>query len=345
MTESTQVTRGRVLAFVVAAVLLVAGAGVYLLREARRSDAGERAAAAAEATTPRLDAASVRRTPHLVLRNTALGPSYGKVALVPLSDPDGPRAVVETSCERVYAVAAGGFCLSADRGVLTTYQGTVLGTDLRPLRTVTITGGPSRARVSTDGRRAASTVFVAGHSYLDSGFSTVTEVVDTATGKGFGNLETYRIIKDGVPYRSADVNFWGVTFATDDTFYATLGSRGKTYLVRGDVSGRELTVLRENAECPSLSPDGTKVAFKKASGSASARKWRFTVLDLASGLETALPETRSIDDQLAWLDADHVLYGVPRGETGRTDVWMSPLAGGEPRLLVPDADSPAVVRP
>jgi hypothetical protein len=69
------------------------------------------------------------------------------------------------------------------------------------------------------------------------------------------------------------------------------------------------------------------------------------VLDLASGVETPLPETRSIDDQLAWLDDDHVLYGVPRGETGRTDVWMSPLSGGEPRLLVRDADSPAAVRP
>ena len=210
---------------------------------------------------------------------------------------------------------------------------------------MTITGGPSRARVSADGSRAASTVFVAGHSYLDAGFSTVTEVVDTATGKGLGNLETYRIVKDGAPYRSADVNFWGVTFATDDTFYATLGTRGRTYLVRGEVGTRELTVLRENAECPSLSPDGTKVAYKKATGSASARRWRFTVLDLASGVETALPETRSIDDQLAWLDADHVLYGVPRGETGRTDVWVSPLSGGQPRLLVPDADSPAVVRP
>lgn len=27
------------------------------------------------------------------------------------------------------------------------------------------------------------------------------------------------------------------------------------------------------------------------------------------------------------------------------DVWVSPLTGGTPRLLVPDADSPAAVRP
>ena len=141
------------------------------------------------------------------------------------------------------------------------------------------------------------------------------------------------------------MNFWGVTSASDDAFYAPLGTKGKTYLVRGSVAARTVTVLRENAECPSLSPDGTRIAYKKASGPSTARRWRFTVLDLASGVETPLPETRSIDDQRAWLDADHLLYGVPRGDSGRTDVWVAPLAGGSPSVLVPDADSPAAVRP
>jgi hypothetical protein len=45
--------------------------------------------------------------------------------------PGGPRAVVDVACERVYAVAAGGFCLTAHRGVVTTYQGQLLGPDLR----------------------------------------------------------------------------------------------------------------------------------------------------------------------------------------------------------------------
>ncbi|HST67806.1 MAG TPA: hypothetical protein VLM05_21730 [Mycobacteriales bacterium] len=337
--------RGRVVAFTVVAVLVIAGAGTYVLREARRSDAGLAAAAASESAAPKLDAATVLRQPHLVFRNTALGPSNGKIAVVPLSSPGGPRATVEVPCERVYAVTGGGFCLAAHRGVVTTYQGTLLGPDLRPVRDTRIVGGPSRARLSADAKRAASTVFVAGHSYLDVGFSTVTEIVDTTTGKGFGNLETYRIVKDGRDYHSQDVNFWGVTFASDDVFYATLGTRGTTYLVRGSVSGKQVTVLRDNVECPSLSPDGKRIAFKKATGVSAARKWRFTVLDLASGVETPLPETRSVDDQIDWMDDTHVLYGVPRGESGRTDIWMSPLAGGAPALLVPDADSPSVVRP
>lgn len=338
-------SRGRVIAFTVVAVLAIAGAGTYVLRASQQSNAGLAAAAASESAAPKLDAATVLEEPHLVVRNTALGPSNGKIAVVPLSNPGGPRATVDVPCERVYAVTGGGFCLAAHRGVVTTYQGTLLGPDLRPVRETKIVGGPSRARLSADAKRAASTVFVAGHSYLDVGFSTVTEIVDTTTGKGFGNLESYRILKDGREYHSQDVNFWGVTFASDDVFYATLGTQGQTYLVRGSVSGKQVTTLRENVECPSLSPDGTKIAFKRATGVSAARKWRFTVLDLASGVETALPETRSVDDQIDWMDDTHVLYGVPRGESGRTDIWMSPLTGGSPTLLVPDADSPSVVRP
>jgi hypothetical protein len=340
-----RIGRGRVVAFAVIAVLVIAGGGTYVLRAARQSDAAVAAAAASESATPRLDAAAVLTVPHLVVRNTALGPSNGEIALVPLSNPGGPRALVDVRCERVYSVAAGGFCLTAHRGVVTTYQGRLLGPDLHPVRDVKIVGGPSRARVSADATRAASTVFVSGHSYLDTGFSTVTEIVDARSGKGFGNLETFRIVKDGRTYKSFDVNFWGVTFASDDEFYATLGTKGQTYLVRGSVAARTVTVLHENVECPSLSPDGTRIAFKKASGPSAARKWRFTVLDLRTDVETPLPETRSIDDQLAWLDDQHVMYGVPRGSSGRVDVWVSPLTGGTPRLLVPDADSPAPVRP
>ena len=169
-----RIGRGRVVAFAVIAVLVIAGGGTYVLRAARQSDAAVAAAAASESATPRLDAAAVLTVPHLVVRNTALGPSNGEIALVPLSNPGGPRALVDVRCERVYSVAAGGFCLTAHRGVVTTYQGRLLGPDLQPVRDVKIVGGPSRARVSADATRAASTVFVSGHSYMDTGFSTVT---------------------------------------------------------------------------------------------------------------------------------------------------------------------------
>lgn len=339
----------RVVAFGVVVLVALAGAAAYVLHQASDRKQAERAAASAEARAPKLDPAQVLAVPHIVVRNTALGGNYGRVALVPASNPGGPRAYTDTTCDRVYSDAAGGICVEADRGAITRYAGHVLSRTLQPTVRVKITGSPSRARTSPDGRYVASTVFVAGHSYTDVGFSTVTEIAEAASGRGLGNLESWKLIKDGQPYKNVDVNFWGVTFAADsNTFYATVGTKGTTYLVRGDIAAREMTTIHENVECPSLSPDGKLIAYKKATRGAAARHWRFTVLDLATGAETPLPETRSIDDQAAWLDDSHVLYAVPRGEvgSGRTDVWESPVptrAGGAPKLLIPDAESPASV--
>lgn len=103
-----------------------------------------------------------------------------------------------------------------------------------------------------------------GDSYAGTNFSTRAAVVDTRTGRLTPSLEAFRVVKDGRTYHAADANFWGVTFAADDrTFYATLATHGSTYLVRGDLRARTLTTVHPNVECPSLSPDGTRVAYKK----------------------------------------------------------------------------------
>ena len=63
------------------------------------------------------------------------------------------------------------------------------------------------------------------------------------------SLESFTVIKDGRRYTSPDVNFWGVTVARDNrTFYATMSTRGRTYLVRGDLAAQTVTTLRENVE-------------------------------------------------------------------------------------------------
>jgi hypothetical protein len=63
------------------------------------------------------------------------------------------------------------------------------------------------------------------------------------------------------------------------------------------------------------------------------------VLDLKTGKETELAETRPLDDQVEWLDNDHLLYR--EGET----TWVVNADGtGSPRLWMPAADSPAVIR-
>ncbi len=86
--------------------------------------------------------------------------------------------------------------------------------------------------------------------------------------------------------KAADVNYWGITFAADDlTFYATLPSTGgKTWLMRGDMGARTLTALRENVECPSLSPDGGRIAYKHRD---RPDHWRLHVLDLGDKARTS----------------------------------------------------------
>ena len=66
--------------------------------------------------------------------------------------------------------------------------------------------------------------------------------------------------------------------------------------------------------------------------------WRFTVLDLATGTETPLAETRSVDDQLAWLDDAHLLYSDGETHLGGQRRRQRPSA----RLAARDglADSP-----
>jgi hypothetical protein len=54
-----------------------------------------------------------------------------------------------------------------------------------------------------------------------------------------------------------------------------------------------------------------------------------------------------VDDQVAWLDEETVLYAVGRGVASSVefDIWSSPTGGGAASLLVPDAASPSVVIP
>jgi Tol biopolymer transport system component len=53
--------------------------------------------------------------------------------------------------------------------------------------------------------------------------------------------------------------------------------------VRGDLAARTLTSVHPDAECPSLSPDGLRVAYKKNVATGSVSHWAIAVLDLRSG--------------------------------------------------------------
>lgn len=279
-------------------------------------------------------------TGRLIFQNVIRDEGYAKVSYVPLDDPGAERTVSDLTCERVYMTADEGLCLVPEQGLVSTYYAITFGDDFVPRDKTELAGAPSRARISSDGRYGAATVFVFGHSYADADFSTQTTIIDMATGTIIGELEKFSVTKDAVAITSPDVNYWGVTFADDsDTFYATLRTQGKTYLVKGSVSGRAMEVLHENVECPSLSPDGTRIVYKKRVD-ALFPSWRLTVLDLSSMTETPLAETRSIDDQAEWLDDDSVVYADGK------DIWkVQADGGGTPSLFVTDALSPAVIAP
>jgi hypothetical protein len=335
--------RSRTLAFAILAALCVVAAGVSAAIAVVGAHRDRVAAAqAVTAARPLADRVLSGRAPYVVFRSVDRRhpATLGHLAVAALDGrtPSAP-ALVGAVCDRVGFAARRGLCLDVEG----TRMGVIeLDSRMRALHSIQLAGIPSRAQVSPDGRWGGVTAFVVGHAYAAPGrFSTVATIIDMRTGEPVGDLEhDFTVYRDGKAVRDRDRNFWGLTFArNDDTFYATLALKDRTWLVRGSIRARRAHTIHANVECPSLSPDGTRIGYKKAIAH-NPTAWRFTVLDLATGRETPLGETRSIDDQLAWLDDGHLLYG----DDQRT--WVVNADGsGAPRHFLAGADSATIVRP
>ncbi len=347
--------RKRLVVFAIVAVGSVAGAAVSVALAYQRAHtyhppAGVRvvhgASLAAVATHSAVSPVAITRAttvdaaggPKILFRNNIPDKTFGKLAVASLANPNSTRALADLSCDRVYFAGGNGLCLSAASAFSSRYEAKIFDASFKVRKSFSIPGIPSRARVSSDGKLGALTTFVNGDSYSPGNFSTRTSIVDMATGKIVLSLEQLKVTRNGRPFHNPNFNFWGVTFAHDDDhFFSTLGSGAKTYLVEGSLRARTMQVRYQHLECPSLSPDQTRIAFKRSLDSHGS--WRLYVLDLKTMRAHPLAETHSVDDQVEWLDDSRILYW--RG----TDVWVVRADGkGTPQKFLSDASSPVVVR-
>ena len=237
--------------------------------------------------------------------------------------------------------------MTASGGIAPTYAVASLGPDLAPTSSAPLAGLPSRARMSVDGRLVSTTTFISGHSYAASSFSTATVI--RVGGKDLPNLETWTTyLPDGQRLVAANRNFWGVTFATDDdTFYATAASGTTTWLVRGSIKERTMRALRTDAECPSLSPDGRHVAYKKRLGNPTPGVWRLAVARPRPPAPRRCwprPATSTTRSSGSTTPRCSTRCPAPGPRPRRPTSGGCPSDGsGAPSVLVPYASSPAVV--
>ena len=244
------------------------------------------------------------------------------------------------ACLRFYEAGGSALCLTVARSGVD-FRGLVLDAGGRTRHTLTLTGLPSRARVSPRRPLRAMTTFVSGDSYTSPGaFSTRTNA-HRHRQRARARRPREVLGRPGTAGASTrhDFNFWGVTFAARQRqFYATLGHRRShttSYMATSRArDGRSCTT---NVECPSLSPDGTRIAYKRRDG--NPWHWRLHVLDLKTGADVAVAERRPVDDQAEWLDNRRLLYGFG------VDVWTAPADGsGRPQRFLAHASSPSTQR-
>ncbi|MET9268230.1 hypothetical protein [Kribbella sp. NPDC003557] len=314
-------------------ILALLGGAITYVAHARDGGAAENAVPVVTGQPMRLDG----RT--LYFRNLADGPDTGKLAAVPTDDPGTARRVGELHCDRFAAAHGTAICLRLKPNSLPALtEMIVLDADLRERHRETLPGTPSRARVSPDGRIVNWTMFVTGDSYAASGFSTRTGLYEVDTGRLVKTIEELAVFVGGKRYFASDVNYWGITFGADgNRFYVTMASKGRTYLIEADYRAYRGTAIAENVECPSLSPDGRRIAYKQKNPDGT---WRLAVLDLTTRRITHPAEDRPIDDQPLWQGNATLLYPI-RNSDNTLDVWSVGLTTPA-KLLIPKATSPSL---
>ena len=276
------------------------------------------------------------------------GDDYGRLAIRHL---DGTRTLLDRTCMRVHIATDHGVCLAENEGVVASFTTTFfraenLNADIKSYASAL----PSRARISPDGTFSAVTAFVSGSSYVDIGAETTTIVTidEIDSNRLLRGANQFTIDSDEARFNNQNPQYWGITFAADeDEIYVTGFFGDKPEVMHGTLDNMTIEPTGWVGSCPSLSPDGKTLVFKEMTADNS---FELVVVNLETNTKHTLGETRSVDDQVEWLDNDTILYALHR-EGGDTvvqpefDIWMLDIAeGSEPELFLPNANSPAVAR-
>ena len=222
-----------------------------------------------------------------------------------------------------------------------------------PQKLYQIKGRVSRARISSDSQYVGTTVFTTGHSYLGVGgssFSTTAQIGRTEQPSRQEDLQNWNITQqNGELVRAVDLNLWGVTFhpRVNTKFLVTVYYNGVPHMGEGDIQSRSIRVLAKGVECPSYSPEGERIAYKKRVG---PTQWSPAVMDLTSMQSVVYTNvSKSVDDQIEWLDSNTLVFevtntpliGKPRTDLATLDVREP---SNSEKLWLEDAKSPAPLR-
>src|SRR6266545_6676817 len=144
--------RFRGLLFAALSIVCVVTAAVYVTWARQRHVPPADMTALTEAPVTASSHSGPCNCPYILFRSTTRDANFGAVSLVPLDVPEGPRTITARRCERVYFAAGQGLCLTANRRMVTSYSAITFAGDFQPRHTFQLSGIPSRARVSPDGR-------------------------------------------------------------------------------------------------------------------------------------------------------------------------------------------------
>jgi hypothetical protein len=273
-----------------------------------------------------------------------LGPprAHGRVAMTPATA-DGTRALTTLRCSRLSYAGGRGLCLTEEvrEGIVKTVA-YVFGRTFQRGARFELPGVATRVRVAPAGDVAAVTTYAEEESPAGERLAIETVLIDLRTARAIADLREFHIDAPGGAL-TGPFDFASVAFDRDgDRFFATLSTPNTRYVVVGSIRNRQLRPIAPDVVSEALSPDGTRLIVKRRVGDRGF--WELGVLDLSSLVARRVDQGgRSVDDQVEWLDDDHLLYH-DASDAG-TSIWVVAADGqSPPRVLVPEAFSPVVVR-